>query len=194
LTARLWGGETLWVCKPCQTGGQQRNDLSVSDLVDIKQLTLDGKYTFVTKGYADDFFVLWNREIDRDYGVVLDPEDSARNLAYAAQSLGLIATYHLIAEGKWEVAVSETGCREARKELERIDAAREEAWKASNEEDKAMWSDVGDILKDSFNSTDLVADIAGNLEVRAVGEVVEEYLEKAIEDAEKAIVNLIVDA
>jgi hypothetical protein len=79
LTARLWGGETLWVCKPCQNGGQQRNDLTV-------------------------------------------------------------------------------------------------------------------ILKDSFNSTDLVADIAGDLEVRAVGEVVEEYLEKAIEDAEKAIVNLIVDA
>jgi hypothetical protein len=171
-------------------------DWTVMDLHDLRQLAEEGTSEFWCPSEADRFFKV--HEFWPKASVVNDPKGSAMHLAFNAQSIGLTASYQPILPDTsvgemWSVTATE-GSVEALEELGRIEKERNEAWNASREEDKAMWSDVGDILSDSFNGDDLVADIAGDLSTRSVGEVVDEWIEKAITEAETAIVNLIVEA
>jgi hypothetical protein len=165
-------------------------NLSVADEGELRKLAQQGEVHFVSRAHARLFFDANGRWPSAS--VVSDPKDSAMRLSYLSQSIGLVSSYREEGPFGW-TTVAELGNIEALVELNRITKDREEAFEASLAEDKAMWSGVGDILSDTFNGDDLVADIAGDLSTRSVGEVVDEWIEKAITEAETAIVNLIVE-
>jgi hypothetical protein len=169
----------------------RRDDLSVMEVADLQTLAELGMFQFVSSAYADRYFKKHSRWPKAD--VVLDLQQSAMRLAYTAQSIGLTTVYEALNDDQWLVT-TKCGNTEALKELARIDKARQSAYNESRSEEKEMWSDVEDIIKEEFNASDLVADIAGSLSTRAVEEEIEDYFEKASEAAAKSIVNLILDA
>ncbi len=171
----------------------QARDFTVADLVDLRELAEDGEMEFVNSMFANRYFSNHNRWPEAK--VVTDPKDSAQRLAFLAQSIGLITSYRRSAHtGNWFTVADQIHNTVALEELDRIEAERDEAYNASRQEDVEMWSDVKDILDSHFDASDLIADIAGDLSTRSVGEVVEDWLESGIKDANESIVNLIIDA